>query len=81
MNDPLVADFISPNSFIVGNIIPTSVKCIHSATETLCLSLHSSPRPPTAAYLCQSYSCAALVADSPEALRVYLLCRFIDRPH
>ena len=34
----LVAEFISPPnvctfSFIVGNIVPKSVKCIHSATE------------------------------------------------
>ena len=34
----LVAEFISPPkvytvSFIVGNIIPKSVKCIHSATK------------------------------------------------
>ena len=36
----LVAEFISPPkvytfSFIVGNIIPKSVKCIHSATKVL----------------------------------------------
>ena len=31
----LVAEFISPKkcSFIVGTIIPKSVKCIHSATK------------------------------------------------
>ena len=37
----LVAEFISPPkvyafSFIVGNIIPKSVKCIHSATKITC---------------------------------------------
>ena len=36
----LVAEFISPPkvytfSFIVGNIIPKSVRCIHSATKNL----------------------------------------------
>ena len=39
----LVAEFISPQkfytfSFIVGNIIPKSVKCIHSATMGLRVS-------------------------------------------
>ena len=35
----LVAEFIGPKvytfSFIVGNIVPKSVKCIHSATKIL----------------------------------------------
>ena len=69
----LVAEFISPQKvytfpFIVGSIIPKSVKCIHSATKVIISGLSPILTPVTKSHDPLSRVCVEALTANPRKL-------------